>query len=232
MIVAVPQGDVEATAEADLLKCPSRNPHKCSPALSVVGFASLALAGCGRGGTVALDLTDAPPDTANLEHVYVSLSAVEVHVVDKSEKKDGDPTDTTIDKDDKWREIVARAGTFDLLALQNDATARLGKLNLPDGKITQIRLHIDESGSNKAVLKGGEECSMDLSSVDKSGIKISHPFKALDVPEDATLRVVVDFDLKESVDQEGPCTFKLKPVIKIKTTEVLAAEVVDDKKSK
>jgi hypothetical protein len=28
--------------------------------------------------------------------------------------------------------------------------------------------------------------------------------------------VVLDFDLKESVDFDGPCVYRLKPVIKIK----------------
>lgn len=184
------------------------------------GVALLFLASCGGGSTVALELTDAPPDRQNIDHVYISLAAVEVHVVDKASKEDGDPKDKSIDKSNKWQTITSRAGKFDLLALQNDVTASLGELDLPEGKITQIRLHIDEQGENTVVLKDGQQCEIDISKVDKTGIKINHPFKAIDLPPGERVRVVVDFDLEESIDQQGACSFALNPVIKIKKSEV------------
>jgi hypothetical protein len=179
---------------------------------------SLSLVAC-SGGSVVVELTDAPPDVGAIDHVYITLSEVEAHVVDKGDDSDGDPKNRDIDKDNKWQTVTARAGEIDLVALQNDVRRELGELELPDGKITQIRLHIDTSGRNAVVLKSGEECPLDTSGVDPTGIKINHPFKALD-PEGGRMHVVVDFDLKESVDQAGECSFSLKPVIKIKTTEL------------
>lgn len=187
----------------------------------VLASATTLLAACGGDGTVAIELTDAPPDTATLSHVYVSLAAVEVHVAgsgDDGEKGKGDVPGA--EDGGKWQTINERAGRFDLLALQNDVTASLGELDLPDGRITQIRLFIDESGDNSVITKDGQTCALDLKDVDKTGIKINHPFKAIDVPPGERVRIVVDFDLKESVDQAGACSFALKPVIKIKSSGV------------
>ena len=179
--------------------------------ISCAAAFTLALAGCGGGGVV-VDITDAPPDLATIDHVYISLGSVDVHVVDKEDKESGDKEDPN-----KWQTVEPRAGRIDLMALQNDVTQTLGELDLPGGKITQIRLFIDEEAENEVIQKDGQVCALDLSSVDKTGLKINHPFKAIDVEE--RVRVVVDFDLKESIDQEGDCSYALKPVIKLKTTE-------------
>lgn len=190
-------------------------------------FAPLLLLACGST-KVTVELTDAPPDLATLEHVQVTLSRVEVHVAG------GDADDDEADEDDKgsdkhesegddegsgWRTVAAKAGTFDLVALQNDVRAELGELELPSGKITQIRLFIDPNGTNQVVLAGGETCALDLSAVPPTGVKINHPFKALDVEDSSELHLVVDFDLKSSLDQTGSCAFALKPVIKLKHVE-------------
>jgi hypothetical protein len=97
--------------------------------------------------------------------------------------------------------------------------ASLGKLELPSGKITQIRLFLDPNGKNQVELTSGQTCALDLAAVPPTGIRINHPFKALDVEASSELKLVVDFDLKESLDQSGPCSFALKPVIKLKRIE-------------
>jgi hypothetical protein len=194
-------------------------------------LAPLSLIACGST-KVTVELTDAPPDMATLEHVQVTLSRVEVHVAggdaaDDDEADDDDEKssdkDTSEDADDGegsgWRTVAAPAGTFDLVALQNDVRAKLGELELPSGKITQIRLFIDPNGTNQVVLAGGETCALDLSAVPPTGVKINHPFKALDVEDSSELHLVVDFDLKSSLDQTGSCAFALKPVIKLKHVE-------------
>ena len=181
---------------------------------------------------VTLELTDAPPDTSNIEHVYVSLNHVEVHVAGDDANDDasdaGEPDDDTTastkddsndGKDGGWRTVTPKAGTFDLVALQDDVRAALGELELPSGKITQIRLFIDGAGRNEVVLASGQSCPLDLASVPPTGIKINHPFKALDVTDSSKLNLVVDFDLDESLEQAGTCAFTLKPVIKLKHVE-------------
>lgn len=193
--------------------------------------AALSLAAC-SSTKVTLELTDAPPDTSSIEHVYVSLEHVDVHVAgddanDASEEQsDAGASDDAADGEDKgdandagWRTVTPKAGTFDLVALRNDVRAALGELELPSGKITQIRLFIDTGARNEVVLTTGETCPLDLSSVPPTGIKINHPFKALDVTDSSKLNLVVDFDLDESLEQAGTCAFTLKPVIKLKHVE-------------
>lgn len=203
--------------------------------LAAVAF---ALGACNSSHKVTLELTDAPPDTSTIEHVYVTLNHVEVHVAgadddgadagaesakskDDTETSDGGENDTSDGEDGAggWRTVTPKAGTFDLVALQNDVRAALGELDLPSGKITQIRLFIDGAGKNEVVLTSGETCPLDLSNVPSTGIKINHPFKALDVEDSSKLNLVVDFDLNESLDQGGTCSFTLKPVIKLKHVE-------------
>jgi hypothetical protein len=75
------------------------------------------------------------------------------------------------------------------------------------------------NGKNQVELTSGQVCPLDLASVPPTGIKINHPFKALDVEDSSELNLVVDFDLKESLDQAGTCSFALKPVIKLKHVE-------------
>ena len=175
---------------------------------------------------VTLELTDAPPDTSDIEHVYVSLNHVDVHVAgddasdDASDAGESEKDDSDAGADDGgWRTVTPKAGTFDLVALKNDVRAALGQLELPSGKITQIRLFIDAAGRNEVVLASGQTCPLDLASVPPTGIKINHPFKALDVTDSSKLNLVVDFDLDESLEQAGTCAFTLKPVIKLKHVE-------------
>jgi hypothetical protein len=193
-----------------------------APTLSRIALvpAALLLAACGTT-TVTLELTDAPPDMETIEHVLITLERVEVHVAGDDDDDD-DATPGVPDDDDHdggWRTVAAPAGTFDLVALQNDVRASLGELELGSGKITQIRLFIAPSGQNEVVLVGGETCALDLEQVPTTGIKINHPFKAIDVEDSSKINLVVDFDLAESVDQAGTCSFRLKPVIKLKHVE-------------
>lgn len=184
----------------------------------------LALIGCGGGtGTVALRLTDAPPDTDNMAAVTVSLRRVDVHVAGEKEEAQGDEDKSTKETGHAggWHTLtMSPPHAFDLLKLQNDVSEALGELSLPPGKLTQIRLFVDDTGKNEVTLKTGQSCRLDLKGVDREGIKINHPFKALDVKEGQTLEVLVDFDLKESVSKEGDCAYRLAPVIKLKSSRL------------
>ena len=175
-----------------------------------------------RAATVRFELTDAPPDLDQIAEVHVSLDRVEAHVAgDDAELGDGGSFSNDDDDDERggWRTITPEAGTFDLLTLQNDVRARLGEIELPDGKITQIRLFIDPDADNTIVLRDGATCALDLTQVPPTGVKINHPFKALQADDGEIIDVVLDFDVKESLDQTAACAFALKPVIKIKRVE-------------
>jgi hypothetical protein len=115
-----------------------------------------------------------------------------------------------------WRTVFDTPRSFDLLKLQNDVTAALGELEVPAGKITQIRLFIDPAGTNAITLTDGRVCPLGLQVDNNTGVKIIHPFK---IAAGQTTEVVIDFDLKESVSQDAPCTFTLAPVIKVKSVK-------------
>jgi hypothetical protein len=178
--------------------------------------------GCGGNGTLSLQLTDAPPDTANLAAVTVTLSSVDVHLAGGDDEGEGEgkkdaPDGGTADEQGGGWVTLPGARSFDLLRLQNGVVASLGELQLPPGKITQIRLRIDQAGTNEVRLLSGQVCALDMGAVDKGGVKINHPFKALTIREGKTTDVVIDFDLQESVSKDADCVYRLHPVIKIKS---------------
>src|SRR5690349_16621154 len=136
----------------------------------IVGLVALALGACSNGGLLSLRLTDAPPDTDNMAMAIVTLSAAEAHFAGG---KDDDGLDGKGKDDDHggWVRVTGAPKPYDLLRLQNGLTELVGELVLPAGKITQIRLFIDETGTNAVTLKDGRVCPLELSGVDKTGIK-------------------------------------------------------------
>jgi hypothetical protein len=188
----------------------------------LVGLIAVTFGGCGNGAALELRLTDAPPDTDNMASAVVTLSSAEAHFAHGQEDDvdvDGDGKKDHVegDKGDSWVRVSGEPLSYDLLRLQNGVSELVGLVALPAGKITQIRLFIDPTGTNAVTLKNGQVCPLLLDGIDQTGIKIVHPFKAMDLKEGRTLQVVLDFDLKESVDMTGPCAYHLKPVIKIKS---------------
>jgi hypothetical protein len=184
----------------------------------IVGLVALAIGGCSNPGVLSLRITDAPPDTDNMSTAIVTLAAAEAHFAGGH---DDDLDGKGKDDDDHggWVRVTGAPLAYDLLRLQNDISELIGDVALPPGKITQVRLFIDKTGTNAVTLKNGQVCPMDLAGVDEKGIKINHPFKALAIKEGRVLEVVLDFDLKESVDMAAPCVYRLKPVIKIKSVK-------------
>ncbi len=177
---------------------------------------ALALVGCGGGrtGTLSLKITDAPLDGENVASVFVTLSKVEVHLAgDDHEEGNAEAKD-----DAGWHTIDMPPRAIDLFRLQNGATETLAEPSLPEGKVTQMRVHLDPAGRNEVVLKeGARKCPLDMSAVDKKGVRIIHPFK---IAGGVTTDVLVDFVLQESVEKLGDCQYRLHPKILIKSTQV------------
>jgi hypothetical protein len=194
-------------------------------ALSLVVFAPLALAACGRGGTVALELTDAPPNITAIKSVEVTLGKVEIHASHACGGKGdrGGARDQGGEERGEWIAVSESAGTFDLLSLRNDVTAPLGEVEVW-GEIDRIRTHIDTTGKNQVVLQSGQTCALDTSGIGPGGIDIGHAFEPIEAPRGGRATVVVDFDLEQSLDQNGPCSFVLAPVFAIKRVEEVADE--------
>lgn len=172
--------------------------------------APLALAACGAGeGTATLKLMDAPPD--GIKAVNVKVLAMAVHVAEEGKKDDASDDDSG-----GWKTLEVNK-TIDLVAHQGEGAAEtLGDLPLPEGKITQIRLVIDtEKPENNTAKKADDStCNLDVAKVAKKGIKINHPFKALENKAGAKHEVIVDFELDKSLKASGGC-WELEPKLKL-----------------
>lgn len=170
---------------------------------------ALVLTGCGGGSTAELRLMDAPPE--GVTAVKITVDSMQVHVAGDDEEEDGEAG---------W-ETLAVGKTIDLVQHQGESAAEvLGQLELPEGKITQIRLVIDTSapGNNTATLNG-TDCELDVSKVDVKGVKIIHPFKAFPSEAGGEIEVLVDFRLDESLKPAGSC-FVLEPRLHLDKVKV------------
>lgn len=178
-------------------------------------LALFGLAACGGSPTIELNLMDAPPEGVTAVKLFVA--SMDVHVAGDG-AKDADPADDSIDDDGKWTSLsVGRE--IDLVQHQGESAADvLGQLELPEGKITQIRLHLDETRPNVATYQG-VDCDLDLSRINAKGIKISHPFKAIQASGDDAIEAWVDVELDRSLKPSGSC-FQLEPVVKLHRVKV------------
>lgn len=143
-------------------------------------------------GQLQVKLTDAP---AEYKEIVITVSKVTAH----SEKAG-------------WVTLSSEKKTFDLLKLK-DTTTELGWVNLPAGKVTQIRLHLDPQAEPHLILNDGQKAALKVPSGTQSGIKIKGPF---DIPECERLTVTLDFDGEKSIFVHGTGNGKyiMRPVIK------------------
>ena len=123
-------------------------PRSAWPVLAL----ALPLAGCARDaqqpsvqtGSSHVLLTDGP-------FPYDRLARVDLYIVSVSASL---TTDTAAGAGGSFVTLVTPKRRFDVLALQNGATAELGSLDLPTGAITAVRMVID-TDSSSITLKDG-----------------------------------------------------------------------------
>lgn len=141
---------------------------------------SLENPGNGENST-AVYLTDAPVDQANVEAVFVTVSEVRIN-------------GKAIEGFNKT--------TIQLSSLTKGRTELLGNLNLKSGTTSNISLVLadtDASGNgpgNYVVLNGGAK--QKLSGATEINIK-----DQVEIVNDARNEIVIDFDLRKTVKQEG-----------------------------
>lgn len=160
-------------------------------------------------GSFAVALLDAPPDSAT--ELWVTIDQVTAHVI-----ADGTPS--------RWVAIPMAAPkvALDLLKLQSKAV-ELGLVNLPKGAtVTQVRLLVDASADNHAVLKDGTRVPLKIPSGSQSGIKLRGPWQ---ISECSQTTVTFDFDGKKSIfshpARQGT-EWILRPVIRLVRSEVVS----------
>lgn len=108
-----------------------------------------------------------------------------------------------------WITLTDTPQTFDLLTLQNDATAALGGVSLAPDTYSQVRLIVDDAS---VVLPGGDSQQVTVASGARTGIKIN-----LDaaVEDNMVYTLTLDFDAGKSIKSTGH-GWLMTPVIQVK----------------
>ncbi len=142
-----------------------------------------------RYAQVAFKLTDAPCD---YDHLYLDVVGLEYHT-DSNGWETADPFN---------------AGIYDLLELTNGLDTLLCQLELPEGKLSQVRLIL---GENNELVIGSNTYPIKVPSGQQSGLKLNlHQY--LDAATSYT--IWLDFDACKSVVVKGNGNYSLKPVIR------------------
>jgi hypothetical protein len=142
--------------------------------------------------TVEVRLTDAPGD---FEEVNIDIQDVQVNA--DSSSSGG------------WMSLdVKNKGVYNLLKLTNGLDTLLGDIQLPEGKISQIRLIL---GTNNSVKAGGVSTVLKTPSAQQSGLKIQ---VHTSLKAGVNYIITLDFDAARSIVTAGNGSFNLKPVIR------------------
>jgi hypothetical protein len=137
---------------------------------------------------VTVFLKDAPGD---YEAVNVEVLQVDIHSVS-----------------DGWVGVDVQDSIYDLLLLQDSAIALLGQATVPADRISQIRLIL---GDNNSVQVDSVVYPLQLSSQDETGLKLN---VNQELQNGVTYTLVLDFEADESVLEQSPGVYRLKPVLK------------------
>ncbi len=135
-------------------------------------------------------LTDSPGD---YEEVNIDIQDVQVNA---SEGNSG------------WISLDIKKGIYDIRKLTNGIDTLMGAVELPTGKIQQIRLVL---GSDNSVKINGQNYDLGTPSAQTSGLKLN---LHADLAEGITYKILVDFDAGKSIVKRGNGTYSLKPVIR------------------
>jgi hypothetical protein len=164
-------------------------------ALLTVSLGILVFTSCesdSKNARIEVWLTDAPGD---FEEVNVEILGVEVHRSDE-------------DSESGWQALAVEGGVYNLLELTNGLDTLLGSIEIPSGKISQVRLKL---GNDNTIKVGGESFDLATPSGQQSGLKLQvHKTLA----EGITYKILLDFDVARSIVQTGNESYKLKPVIR------------------
>ncbi|MBI5546149.1 MAG: DUF4382 domain-containing protein [Deltaproteobacteria bacterium] len=125
-----------------------------------------------------------------------------------------------------WVTLPGTPGTIDLLGVQTTSLL-LGAVDLPAGKITQLRLYLQADGPQHVLLADGTSVDLKVPSGVQSGIKIVGPF---DVPACEETSITLEFDPEKSIavhSAKGGDLWILRPVIHAKKVVVAGVGCVE-----
>ena len=140
-------------------------------------------------------LTDAP---AAYKAVWIDVQKVMVK---------SDETDSA----DGWVEVpLIKPGNYNLLDFRNGEDTLLGGVDLPAGKVSQIRLVLGDN--NSIELEDGSTVDLKTPSAQESGLKLNVD---ADLKPGIPYELVLDFDAARSIVKAGNSgKYLLKPVIR------------------
>lgn len=141
---------------------------------------------------IAVYLTDAPGD---YQEVNIEVIGVEVHSNEGGQAEG-------------WKTLDVEAGVYNLLELTNGLDTLLGSIELPAGKVSQLRLIL---GSNNSIKVNGVTHALSTPSGQQSGLKLGINAQ---LEEGITYKVLLDFDVARSIVLKGNGGWSLKPVIR------------------
>lgn len=145
-----------------------------------------------KNARVEVWLTDAPGD---YQEVNIDLQRVEIHRDEKGDEQG-------------WQSLQVTPTVYNLLDLTNGKETLLGELELPAGRLSQVRLVL---GKNNTLKINDQMYPLSTPSSQQSGLKVQlHQVLA----EGITYKLKLDFDAGKSIVQTGSETYALSPVIR------------------
>src|SRR5258706_4494360 len=162
-----------------------------------LGIASAIFTSCKKDNSnsrLTVYLTDSPADydALNIDIVRVEIKA------------------SSDQSDNGWQTLPVTAGIYNLLEFTNGMDTLLSSVELPGGKVSQLRLIL---GDNNSIVVHGNTLPLPLEtpSAKTSGLKLNiHA----DLVEGVEYKIWIDFDAARSVVVNGNGSYLLKPVIR------------------
>jgi hypothetical protein len=162
-----------------------------------LAMAGIVLSSCNKekgNSRLSVYLTDAPA-----AYDAVNIDIVRMEIKSSSDNGDGG-----------WQELPLNAGVYNLLDFTNGMDTLLSTVELPAGKVSQLRLIL---GTNNSIVVNGNTMPLPLEtpSAQTSGLKFNiHA----DLVEGVTYHIWIDFDCARSVVENGNGDYILKPVLR------------------
>lgn len=148
-----------------------------------------------KNARIEVWLTD---DAGDYQEVNVDLQAVEVHT-------------SETDNEQGWQPVEITPQVYNLLDYTNGKETLLGGLELPGGKLSQIRLKL---GDENTVMVDDQIYDLTTPSAQQSGLKIGVNEV---LGEGITYKITLDFEAGKSVVKTGNGKYILKPSIRAMT---------------
>lgn len=169
------------------------------PCIALLALLAFSFASCKKDNEksrLTVYLTDAPAD----------YDAIDIEIMGLEVKAGTDPGETG------WKAMTLASTpvSYNLLEFTNGMEALLSSVELPSGKISQLRLILGD-GNTITVNGSTTTLPLEVPSGQESGLKFNiHA----DLIAGIEYKLWIDFDASRSVVEDGTGGYKLKPVIR------------------